>query len=165
MKPTYIHVIDTTACSITKSCFFLPSIPNIFTITFGPAFVCTTKRFCSWCFGIPWDVFVTSLIFPRAPTPRLSYTLTRRVIPLITTYSCEIWFESVIWNINLFIQLHTYSTLWLRLKYCNNKYATIGSVVHKGFDSRFELICLKIRCLLLCPWRGFVDNRKTQFGR
>ena len=32
-------------------------------------------------------------------------------------------------------------------KYRNNKYATICLVVHKSFDSRFEVICLKILVL------------------
>ena len=81
MKPTYqtatyihIHVIDTTA-SLTNSCFILPicPIPNIFTITFPPTFIGTTKRFSFW-----FLVFVTSLVSPLTTS--------------ITTHSVDIWF-------------------------------------------------------------------------
>ena len=37
-------------------------------------------------------------------------------------------------------------------KYGDYEYATIGSVVNKNFDSRFEVICLKILGTELSAW-------------
>ena len=41
---------------------------------------------------------------------------------------------------------------YLRAKYGDYEYATIGSVVNKNFDSRFEVICLKILGTELSAW-------------
>ena len=40
----------------------------------------------------------------------------------------------------------------LKIKYGDYEYATINSVVNKNFDSRFEVICLKILGTELSAW-------------
>ena len=41
---------------------------------------------------------------------------------------------------------------WVFPKYGDYEYATIGSVVNKNFDSRFEVICLKILGTEFSAW-------------
>ena len=93
-----------------------------------------------WRRRIPVKRPLESLV-PRLKIGGSLYTFTQKIVIslLWLTFDLEQSFSSEISRIYL-------------PKYGDYEYATIGSVVNKNFDSRFEVICLKILGTELSAW-------------